>query len=99
MVCVQEFGRRHVSAQLEIEVHESLEMVLQVAVADMPGVALRERLTITLDGEFLTAAEVAVPGEGRSHVLTVRPGRVLVEYRAAIEGRAAAAGGDRGRST
>ena len=63
-------------------------MVLQVAVGDMPGASRRESLTVTRDGQFLAPAEVAVPGEGRAHVLTVRPGRVLVEYRAAIEGRA-----------
>lgn len=64
-------------------------MILQLAVPDMPGAALRESLTITRDGEPLTAAEVVIPGEGRSHVLTVRPGRVLVEYRATLNGRAA----------
>jgi transglutaminase-like putative cysteine protease len=89
MVRVEDFCRRHVSARLEMEVHEPLEMVLQVAVADMPGASRRESLTVTCDGQFLAPAEVAVPGEGRAHVLTVRPGRVLVEYRAAIEGRAA----------
>ena len=88
MVCVEDLCRRHVSARLEIEVHEPLEMVLQVAVGDMPSASRRESLTVTRDGELLAPAEVAVPGEGRAHVLTVRPGRVLVEYRAAIEGRA-----------
>src|SRR5579872_1969913 len=88
MVCVEDLCRRHVSARLEIEVHEPLEMVLQVAVGDMPGASRRESLTVTRDGQFLAPAEVAVPGEGRAHVLTVRPGRVLVEYRASIEGRA-----------
>ncbi|HEU5418292.1 MAG TPA: hypothetical protein VFV41_11440, partial [Streptosporangiaceae bacterium] len=80
--------RRHVSAHLDIEVHEPLEVVLQLAVADTPGARWRESLTVTRDGEVLTPAEVAVPGEGRAHVLTVRPGRVLVEYRASVEGRA-----------
>jgi transglutaminase-like putative cysteine protease len=88
MVCVEDLCRRHVSARLEIEVHEPVEMVLQVAVGDMPGASRRESLTVSRDGEFLAPAEVAVLGEGRAHVLTVRPGRVLVEYQAAIEGRA-----------
>jgi transglutaminase-like putative cysteine protease len=88
--------RRHVSAHLEIEVHESLEMVLQVAVPDTPGTSRRESLTITRDARPLTATEVVLPGEGRApcegraHVLTVRPGRVLVDYQATIEGRGAA---------
>ena len=88
LVCVKDFCRRHVSARLEIEVREPLEMVLQVAVADMAGTRRRESLTVTRDGEVLAPAEVAVPGEGRAHVLTVRPGRVLVGYRATVEGGA-----------
>ena len=63
-------------------------MVLLVAVADMPGTRRRESLTVTRDGEFLVPAEVALPGEGRAHVLTARPGRVVVDYRATVEGRA-----------
>jgi transglutaminase-like putative cysteine protease len=85
---VQNVCRRHVSAHLEIEVHEPLEMVLQLAVPDMPGTGRRESLTITRDGEMLAATEVVIPGEGRAHVLTVRPGWVLVEYQATVEGRA-----------
>jgi transglutaminase-like putative cysteine protease len=87
---VEDLCRRHVSAHLAIEVHEPVEMVLQVAVPDLPGTSRRESLTITRDGEFLTAAEVVIPGEGRAHVLAVRPGRVLVDYQATVEGRAAA---------
>ena len=55
----------------------------------MPGVALNERLTITLDGEPMTASEVIIPGEGRSHVLSVRPGVLTVDYQATIGGRSA----------
>jgi transglutaminase-like putative cysteine protease len=87
---VEDFCRRHVSADLELEVHEPLELILQVAVPDTPGVSRRESLTITRDGEFLTATEVVVPGEGRAHVLRVAPGRVLVAYQATVEGRAGA---------
>ena len=86
---MEDLYRRHVSAHLEIEVHEPLEMVLQLAVPDMPGTGRRESLTITRDGDFLAATEVAIPGEGRAHVLTVPPGRVSVQYQATIEGRAA----------
>ena len=83
-------SRRHVRAQLEVEVQQSLDAILKVAVSDLPGVALKERLTITLDGAPLTAAEVGIPGEGRSHVLTVRPGLLAVDYQATIDGRGAA---------
>jgi transglutaminase-like putative cysteine protease len=81
--------RRHVRAQLEIEVRQPLDVVLKVAVGELPGVALTERLTITLDGEPMTAAEVVIPGEGRSHVLAVRPGLLAVDYQATVTGRGA----------
>jgi transglutaminase-like putative cysteine protease len=84
-------SRRHVGAQLEVEVHEQLEAVLQLAVSDMPGADLQESLTITLNGEPVTAAEVVIPGEGRTHVLTVRPGLLAVDYRATIDGQSAPA--------
>src|SRR5258708_2274489 len=74
---VEAWCRRHVSAHLEIEVHEPLEMVLQLAVPDMPGTSRRESLAITRDGEFLAATEVVIPGEGRSHVLAGRPRPVV----------------------
>ena len=66
-------------------------MVLQVAVADMPGARRRETLAVTREGQVLAPAEVTVPGEGRAHVLTVQPGRVLVDYRASVAGRGAPA--------
>lgn len=78
---------------------QSLDAVLKVAVRDprnasdepgAPSTGLLERLTITLDGEPLTPAEVVIPGEGRSHVLTVRPGLLAVDYQATIDGQSAA---------
>lgn len=71
--------------------HAQLEAVLQLAVSDMPGAGLQESLTITLDGEPVTAAEVVIPGEGRTHVLTVRPGLLAVDYSATVDGRSAPA--------
>lgn len=88
LVRVDDSWRRHVGAHLEIRVHEPLEMVLQLAVPGLPGAGGRESLTITSGGDLLAATEVVVPGEGRSHVLRVPPGRVVVEYQATVEGRA-----------
>lgn len=53
----------------------------------MPGAGIQERLTITLDGEPVTAEEVVIAGEGRSHILTVRPGLLAVDYQATIDGQ------------
>jgi transglutaminase-like putative cysteine protease len=64
-------------------------MILKLAVSGMPGTELTEELDITRDGEPAPATETAVPGEGRTHVLPVRPGRVVVDYAATVTGRAA----------
>lgn len=81
--------RRHVSAHLTLGVYSPLTMILKVAVSEMAGVGVDERLTISCDGAPLRAAEVAIPGEGRTHVLMAPPGRVTVDYAATITGRAA----------
>jgi transglutaminase-like putative cysteine protease len=81
--------RRHVSGHLVLDVRQPLTMILKVAVSEMPGAEVGEQLMITRDGEPLQAAELAVNGEGRSHVLTVAPGRVVIDYAATVSGRVA----------
>ena len=80
--------RRHVSGHLVLDVRQPLTMVLKLAVSRPPGAELDERLTITSDGEPLQAPETAIPGEGRSHVLEARPGRLVVDYEATVAGQA-----------
>jgi transglutaminase-like putative cysteine protease len=75
-----------------LDVHQQLTMFLKLAVSEMPGIGLDERLTVTHDGERLEVTETVIAGEGRTHVLTVRPGRVVVDYVAAVTGRAARQG-------
>jgi transglutaminase-like putative cysteine protease len=81
--------RRQVSGHLVIDVHEPLLMILKLAVSELPGTGLAERLTITRDGEPAGATEILVPGEGRSHLLATGPGRVVVDYAATVTGRSA----------
>jgi transglutaminase-like putative cysteine protease len=81
--------RRRVSGHLALDVHQPLTMILKVAVSEMPGTEVNDRLTVTCDGAPLQAVETDIPGEGRTHVLTVPPGRVAVDYAAAVTGRAA----------
>jgi transglutaminase-like putative cysteine protease len=64
-------------------------MILKVAVSGMSGAGLTESLTVTGDGAPLQAAEMLIPGEGRTHLLTVQPGRVVIDYAATVTGRAA----------
>jgi transglutaminase-like putative cysteine protease len=84
---VDDSYRRHVGAQLEVDVLQPLEAVLQLAVSDMPGTSVQESLTITLGGEPVTPAEVVIPGEGRTHVFSAQPGLLTVAYRATVDGR------------
>ncbi|HUN35438.1 MAG TPA: transglutaminase-like domain-containing protein [Trebonia sp.] len=80
--------RRRVCGQLALDVQEPLTMILRLAVSEMPGVELDERLGISHDGKPLQATETVVVGEGRSHLLQVRPGRVIVTYEATVTGQA-----------
>ena len=82
---------RRVSAHLELDTRQSLAMILKLAVSDMPGAGLAETLTVTADGAPLSPTETLIPGEGRTHLLTVEPGRVLIDYTATVTGRAAEA--------
>jgi len=82
--------RRQVRAQLEVMVEQSLDAVLKVAVCDLPGLTIEESLTITLDGAPLTASELVIPGEGRCHLVSARPGLLAVDYQATIDGHGAA---------
>lgn len=81
--------RRRVSGHLVLDVHQPVTMILKVAVSDMPGAELTERLAVTRDGLPLQAAEIVIPGEGRTHMLALTPGRVVVDYAAMVAGRAA----------
>jgi transglutaminase-like putative cysteine protease len=82
---------RRVSAHLALDVHQPLAMILKVAVSDMPGVGLADTLTITRDGVPQPVTETLIPGEGRTHLLTAQPGRMVVGYAATVTGRAAEA--------
>jgi transglutaminase-like putative cysteine protease len=79
---------RRVGGHLVLDVPQPVSMILKLAVSEMPGTDLRERLTITCDGEPVTEAELAVPGEGRSHLLSAGPGRIVIDYAATVAGTA-----------
>lgn len=83
--------RRRVGGHLVLDARQPLTMILKVAVSEMPGTEVDERLTVTCDGAPQRAVETDIPGEGRTHLLTVPPGRVAVDYSAVVTGRAAEA--------
>ncbi|GAA4351037.1 transglutaminase-like domain-containing protein [Angustibacter luteus] len=82
--------RRHVTAELDLEVAALATLELQVAVATRPDLTLDEQLSITLDGEPLPVREVETQHGSRVHLLESGAGAVQVRYRATIDGRAPA---------
>src|SRR5689334_5841385 len=80
--------RRMVSAALELEVLQPLEVMLQISVSGMPGVGVEETLSVRCDGVEIPTTEVAVPGEGRVHLLVPSVCRMTIEYQATLTGSA-----------
>jgi transglutaminase-like putative cysteine protease len=77
---------RRVSARLVIDLRGAADLALQVAVS---GAQVEESLALRQDGAPVTAAEIAMTGGGRAHVLRTGPGRLVVEYAATVRGTAA----------
>ncbi|HEY3631584.1 MAG TPA: transglutaminase domain-containing protein [Jatrophihabitantaceae bacterium] len=79
---------RRVGAELTLQVHEPLRLMLQVAVSGMAPTRIEESLLVSCDGVPLDVTEVQVPGEGRVHLADPQPGTVTVAYSATIRGTA-----------
>lgn len=82
--------RRDVSVHLELDVVEPARVYLQVApaVTRSGTPELTEVFAARLDGQPAVPTELASPHGGRVHRLDVAPGRLVVDYSAAIRGRA-----------
>ena len=78
--------RRTVSAALQLDVSQPLDVMLQVAVSGMPGVTISETLSAQLDGVAQPTTEVALTDGGRVHVIRPSVGRMTIEYAATISG-------------
>ena len=79
---------RDVSATLEVDVTAPTELEFQIAVAQLPGLKVEESLQMVLDDEALTPEEISSGCGGRIHRLHVGTGRLVVQYRAHVEGEA-----------
>ena len=79
---------RNVESHLVVDVHEPVMLALEVALADTAPAGVQDTLSITLDGAPLTATELTATAGGRVHQLDVQPGRLLIDYRAVVTGRA-----------
>ena len=78
--------RRTVSTRLELEIRESTELVLQIAVA--AGAGVEESLEAVLDGRRVQTHEIGTAHGGRAHGLDARPGTLVVSYEAVVSGDA-----------
>jgi transglutaminase-like putative cysteine protease len=81
-------SNRRVSAHLVFQAHKQAEVILQIAVARVPGLQPEEQLTIRRDGEAVNATEVALADGGQAHQLRLDPGQVIVDYAAVTHGAA-----------
>jgi hypothetical protein len=80
---------RTVSSHVELEVHESADLVWSVAVAQDPGPELAsESLEVTVDGTPVELTEIPVDDGGRLHRCTAPPGHLVLDYRATVVGTA-----------
>jgi len=81
---------RSVACRLEAEVFAETKLVLQVAVADLPGASVTEELSVQIDGRTLVPVETIGATGTRLHVVSAPPGNLLVTYQAEVTGRHAA---------
>ncbi|MBN4926364.1 transglutaminase domain-containing protein [Hoyosella rhizosphaerae] len=79
---------RDVYSRTEMNVKEPARIFAQVAAAHHPGAAVEESLSITCNGEPLSAVEVDSPHRGRLHSLSSPVGHVVIEYSATLTGLA-----------
>ncbi len=61
----------------------------QATVARVPGLQVRDSLSVTVDGDPVPVREIVGPHGGRIHQVDAEPGRVLLEYHAHVAGFAA----------
>jgi transglutaminase-like putative cysteine protease len=80
--------RRIVSAALDLDVTVAADLVLEVAVAPLPGLTIDERLAVEHDGAPLPLQELREATGTRLHVAHAEPGRVTIRYDATVEGTA-----------
>ncbi|MCW2494355.1 transglutaminase family protein [Jatrophihabitans sp.] len=81
--------RRFLSASLVLHVYDQPRVILQLAASGFAPDQLDETLTVTCDGEPLEITEVTTEAQTRVHLFTARPGQVMIDYRATVEGRGA----------
>ncbi len=79
---------RHVSATLEASVSGRTRLELQLALPELAGLRVDERLSVLLDGDAVEPLEVVGAHGNRVHVVPGAEGRLSVSYTATAAGQA-----------
>lgn len=79
---------RTVRAELGITAYDRCELELQLAVARTPGLQVVDTLTVLHESGEVETVEVAMPHDGRMHLVTLPPGYSTVTYDAHVSGTA-----------
>ena len=79
--------RRHVGAELEVDITAPTTLEFQIAVAPHPGAEVEESLSFVLDGTLIAASEIRGEHGNRIHKFDSPVGQLRVDYSATIVGQ------------
>jgi transglutaminase-like putative cysteine protease len=82
--------KREMTSRMTLSVTDPTELVLQIAVAKLPGLKVKDELVVTVDGKKLrpVEVEVEVAAGTRMHVVTAPVGHGVISYQATVKGQA-----------
>jgi transglutaminase-like putative cysteine protease len=80
--------KRHVSAELDVDISAPTTLEFQIAVAPHPGADVDESLSFVLDGKPIAALEISGVHGNRIHKFEAPVGNLQVGYTATIVGQA-----------
>ena len=78
--------KRHVGAELDVDISASTTLEFQIAVAPHPQAEVSESLSFALDGRQIEASEVTGVHGNRIHKFAAPVGNLQVNYTATIVG-------------
>lgn len=80
--------KRHVGADIELEVTAPTTLEFQIAVARQPGIEVNEELSIELNGKRIEPREIIGEHDTRIHAFEAGQGTVTMSYSATVVGQA-----------
>ena len=81
-------ANREVGAQIDVEILAPTTLEFQIAVARLPGLEVRESLSMTFNGKQLQPREIIGQHDTRIHAIDVGEGTVSLSYQATVSGEA-----------